>query len=110
MSVLLSRRKVLAAPLALAGCAGASPYFCKSAPPSSQRLVHANGGEPSTLDPALLLAGNGDHVVAALMDSLTSFHPITHQQAAGLATHLPPNLLDIRLFKYASIDTNWRPR
>jgi oligopeptide transport system substrate-binding protein len=23
---------------------------------------------------------------------------------------LPPNLLDFRLFKYASIDTNWRPQ
>jgi hypothetical protein len=23
---------------------------------------------------------------------------------------LPPNLLDLRLFKYASIDTDWRPR
>ena len=91
MSLPVSRRKVLAAPLAFAGCAGGSPYFCKAAAPSSQRLVHANGGEPSTLDPALLLAGNGDQVVAALLESLTSLHPITHQQAAGLATHYTVN-------------------
>ena len=87
MSLPLSRRRFLAAPLALAGCAGASPYFCRATPPSSQRLVHANGGEPSTLDPALLTGSNGDHVVATLLESLTSLHPITNQPAAALATH-----------------------
>jgi hypothetical protein len=43
-------------------------------------------GEPSSLDPAQLVGGNGDHEVAALLDSLTSLGPITYQPPAGLAT------------------------
>ena len=83
----LTRRKVLAAPLALAGSAVANPYFCRSIPPPSQRLVHANGGDPSSLDAGQLTGSNGDQVVAALLDSLTSLHTTIDQPAAGLATH-----------------------
>jgi len=49
--------------------------------------VHSNGEEPSSLDPALSAGGNGDSIVAALLDSLTSLHPVTLEPAAGLATH-----------------------
>jgi len=83
----ISRRQMLAAPLALAGCATVSPYFARTSPPSAQRLVYANGGEPSSLDPAQLRGGKGDYVVAALLESLTSLHPLTSEPAAGLATH-----------------------
>src|SRR6476620_1045124 len=83
----LSRRTLFAAPLALAGCAGASPYFGKTTPPGFQRLVYSNGEEPTSLDPAQCVGGNGDAIVAALLDSLTSLHPLTLEPAAGLATH-----------------------
>ena len=87
MSSPISRRHVLAAPLALAGCATASPYFGRTTPPGSQRLVHSNGEEPSSLDPALSIGGGNDAVVAALLDSLISFSPLTYEPAAALATH-----------------------
>src|SRR5690348_14787213 len=83
----ISRRQMIPAPLGLAGCADASLYFCKTTPPVQQRLVHSNGEEPSSLDPSQSVGGNGDNVVAALVDSLTSLHPFTLEPAAGLATH-----------------------
>jgi hypothetical protein len=43
MSSPISRRHVLAAPLALAVCASASPYFGRTTPPASQGLVYSNG-------------------------------------------------------------------
>ena len=83
----ISRRGILAAPLALAGCASASPYFGRTTPPGSQRLVYANGEEPSSLDPAQSMGGGGDNVIAALLDSLVALDPLTLEPAAGLATH-----------------------
>ena len=83
----LSRRAVVAAPLALAGCGTASPYFGRTTPPGSQRLVYANGEEPSSLDPAQSVGGNGDNVIAALLDSLIALDPLTLEPAAALATH-----------------------
>ena len=83
----ISRRGILAAPLALAGCAGASPYFGRTTPWNSQRLVYSNGSEPGSLDPAQSVGGYGDIVVAALLDSLIALDPITLQPAAALATH-----------------------
>jgi ABC-type oligopeptide transport system substrate-binding subunit len=73
--------------VALAGCAAGSPYFGKTTPPGSQRLVHSNGEEPNSLDPALAVGSNGETIVAALLDSLTALDPITLSPAAGLATH-----------------------
>ena len=49
MNTSMSRRHVLAAPLALAGCVAAGPYFGKTTPPGSQRLVHSNLGEATKL-------------------------------------------------------------
>ena len=87
MNLPLSRRRVLAAPLALAGCATAKPYFGKTTPPASQRLVHSNGEEPGTLDPAQSVGASSEIIISALLDSLTSLHPFTLEPAAGLATH-----------------------
>jgi ABC-type oligopeptide transport system substrate-binding subunit len=39
------------------------------------------------LDPAQSAGGNGDSIVAALLDSLTNLHPVTLEPAASLATH-----------------------
>jgi oligopeptide transport system substrate-binding protein len=97
MSFPVSRRGLLAAPFTLAGCTVASPYFGKTTTPGFQRLVHSNGEEPSSLDPALSAGGNGDSIVAALLDSLTSLHPLTLEPAAGLATHYD---VDSRGFRY----------
>ena len=83
----ISRRGILAAPLVLAGCASASPYFGRTTPPGSQRLVYANGEEPSSLDPAQSMGGGGDNVIAAILDSLVALDPLTLEPAAGLATH-----------------------
>ena len=54
-------------------------------------MVHSNGEEPSSLDPALSIGGGSDAVVAALLDSLIGFSPLTHQPAAALATHYTVN-------------------
>jgi oligopeptide transport system substrate-binding protein len=83
----ISRREMLGAPVVLAGCASASPYFARTIPPSTQHLVYANGEEPISLDPAQLNGSRADNVVAALLDSLTALHPFTHEPVAGLATH-----------------------
>lgn len=93
----VSRRSLLAAPIALAGCAGASPYFGRTTPPGFQRLVYSNGEEPTSLDPAQSVGGNGDSIMAALLDSLTSLHPLTLEPAAGLATHYE---VDTRSLRY----------
>ena len=87
MSSAISRRNVLAAPLALAGCATASPYFGRTTPPASQRLVYSNGEEPSSLDPAQSVGSKSEIIMTALLDSLTAFDPLTLQPAAALATH-----------------------
>src|SRR4051812_35801508 len=82
----IPRRNFLAPPLALAGCATASPCFYAKAATSSRRLVFANGGEPSTLEPTQLTGTNGDHIVATLLDPLTTLHPITNPlRPAGVA-------------------------
>ena len=91
MTESISRRKAIASPLILAGCGSASPYFGRIIPPNSRRLVHSNGEEPSTLDPAQSVGGNGDVIIAALLDSLTSLNPLTLEPAAGLATHYQAN-------------------
>src|SRR5215218_4206007 len=77
VNAFMSRREMLAAPLAVAGCAGARPYFGQTTPPHSQRLVHSNGEEPNSLDPAHALGNKGETIVAALLDSLTALHPVT---------------------------------
>jgi oligopeptide transport system substrate-binding protein len=82
-----SRRSLLAAPFALVGCTGPSPYFGRTTPPGSQRLVHSNGEEPSSLDPAQSIGAGSDAVIAGLLDSLTALSPLTQQPAAALATH-----------------------
>ena len=87
MRMPISRRHVLAAPLALAGCANPSPYFGRTRAPHLQHLVHSNGEEPSSLDPAQSVGGNGDVIIAALLESLTALDPLTLDPAAGLATH-----------------------
>src|SRR5215813_8543301 len=83
----LSRRCLLGAPLALAGCATAGPYFGRTTPPSSQRLVYSNGEEPASLDPAQSVGASSEIIMSTLLDSLTSLDPLTLEPAAGLATH-----------------------
>jgi len=83
----IARREILAAPLALVGCAAASPYFGRTTPPASQRLVYSNGEEPSSLDPAQSVGSKSEVIMTALLDSLTAFDPLTLEPAAALATH-----------------------
>ena len=83
----ISRRHALAAPFLMAGCAAASPYFGRTTPPRSQRLVHSNGEEPATLDPAHSVGASSEIIMAMLLDSLTALDPVTLEPAAGLATH-----------------------
>ena len=87
MSLTVSRRHLFAAPLALAGCATAGPYFGRTVPPRSRRLVHSNGEEPGTLDPAQSVGASSEIIMGMLLDSLTALHPVTLEPAAGLATH-----------------------
>jgi ABC-type oligopeptide transport system substrate-binding subunit len=87
MNSTISRRGLLAAPLGLAGCASANPYFGRTLPPDKQRLVHSNGEEPNSLDPALAAGNKGETIVAALLESLTALDPVTLQPMAALATH-----------------------
>src|SRR5690349_10144981 len=83
----IGRRSILAAPLAAAGCAQASPYFAPTRPPSMQRLVYSAGDEPASLDPAQCIAAKTEVIITALLESLTSLDPVSLQPAAGLATH-----------------------
>ena len=69
MSLAVSRRHLFAAPLALAGCATAGPYFGRTMPPRSRRLVHSNGEEPGTLDPAQSVGANSEIIMGMLLDS-----------------------------------------
>jgi oligopeptide transport system substrate-binding protein len=87
MSLAISRRHLIATPLALAGCATAGPYFGRTVPPRSRRLVHSNGEEPGTLDPAQSVGANSEIIIGMLLDSLTALNPVTLEPAAGLATH-----------------------
>jgi oligopeptide transport system substrate-binding protein len=66
----------------------------------------------STHDPAermLKLAECERHVLGS-MPTMPLFHNTWSILQKPFVKGMPPNLLDLRLFKYASIDTNWRPQ
>jgi ABC-type oligopeptide transport system substrate-binding subunit len=86
-SVRISRRNMLAAPLAFAACAKASDYFGSTEPPTEQRLTYVIGGEPATLDPAKTTGGFEEFIIPALFEGLTGYHPQTLEPIAALATH-----------------------
>jgi oligopeptide transport system substrate-binding protein len=73
------------------GCSTEGSYFGKTAPPSEQRLVYANGDEPESFDPAKYVGGTEMRIINALFDGLTKFHPTTLEPMAGLATHYETN-------------------
>jgi oligopeptide transport system substrate-binding protein len=66
----------------------------------------------STLDPAERLRKQAECERYALrsMPILPLWYNTWSYLQKPFVRGLPPNLLDIRLFKYASIDTNWRPQ
>jgi oligopeptide transport system substrate-binding protein len=92
MSSPISRRHVLAAPLALASCARGNDYFGKADTPRSQRLVFQLGAEPDTLDPALSQAGSEEFILPSLFEGLLTLHPTTNEPQAALATHYQSDL------------------
>ena len=83
----ISRRALLAAPLALAACAKAGDYLGTTQPPSGQELTYLIGGEPETLDPARTTGGFEEFIIPALFEGLTGYHPQTLEPMAALATH-----------------------
>jgi len=83
----LSRRSLLATPLALAACAKASEYFGTTQPPTGQQLTYLIGGEPETLDPARTPGGFCEFIIPALFEGLTGYHPQTLEPMAALAKH-----------------------
>jgi oligopeptide transport system substrate-binding protein len=72
-------------------CATGGRYFGRTAPPSEQRLVYNNALEPESLDPARVFSTNAFHIVDALFDGLTKYHPQTLEPIAALATHYETN-------------------
>src|SRR6185295_11977902 len=87
MTLPITRRQALAAPLTLAACTRREPYFGKSTPPRSQTLIYDLGTEPGSLDPATSLGGSEAYVLPALVEPLLTRHPESMEPAAGLATH-----------------------
>jgi oligopeptide transport system substrate-binding protein len=96
----ISRRHVLAAPLALASCRKHEPYFGKATPPTRQSLIYEIGGEPTSLDPATSLDGFEFYVMPALFEGLVSRDPDTLEPRAALATHykIEPSLTELTFF------------
>jgi oligopeptide transport system substrate-binding protein len=66
----------------------------------------------STLDPAERLGKQAEceRYVLRAMPLLPLWYNTWSYLQKPFVRGLPPNLLDIRLFKCASIDTNWRPQ
>jgi ABC-type oligopeptide transport system substrate-binding subunit len=84
----ISRRALCAASILAAACKrAANPYFGRTTPPNRQRLCYVLGGEPASLDPAYFFGGFESFVIPALFEGLTSYHPVTLQPMAALATH-----------------------
>src|SRR4051812_27259640 len=83
MSPAISRSHVLAA----RRLRHRKPYFGRTTPPASQRLVYSNGEEPSSLDPAQSIGSKSEIITTVLLDSLTAFDALTLQPTAALATH-----------------------
>ena len=82
---------VLAGVLALAGCSTGGQYFGKTEPPDDERLVYANAAEPETLDPQKSTGVPESHILDALFEGLTKYHPKTLEPIAALATHYETN-------------------
>jgi ABC-type oligopeptide transport system substrate-binding subunit len=82
---------LLAAMLALAGCSTGGQYFGKTVPPDGDRLIYENLAEPETLDPQKSTGVPESHVLDALFEGLTKYHPKTLEPIAALATHYETN-------------------
>ncbi len=83
----IRRRSLLAAgPLALAGCGtDRDPYFGNTAPPTGRRVVFETLAGPGSLDPSQTVNGPGEqHLLPAIFEGLTAYHPITTQPMAAL--------------------------
>ena len=127
----IHRRTILTAPLVFVACGkGEEVYFGKPEPPNTQRVGSALDNEPGSLDPAKTTGGLEFYVIPALFEGLTVYHPHLPQPMPALATHYEvsrqydqftiylqkpfaqglSNLFDIRVFKYARIDSKWRPQ
>ncbi|HWP43541.1 MAG TPA: peptide ABC transporter substrate-binding protein [Blastocatellia bacterium] len=82
---------MLVAVLMAAGCSTGGQYFGKTEPPGQQRLVYQNSAEPETLDPAKATGVPEGHIIHALFEGLTGYHPKTLEPMAALATHYETN-------------------
>src|SRR5215210_6005595 len=81
----------LAGLLLVAACSSGGAYFGKTSPPDVQRLVYENAAEPETLDPQKSTGVPESHVIDALFEGLTKYHPKTLEPMAALATHYETN-------------------
>jgi oligopeptide transport system substrate-binding protein len=82
---------ILASVIAVAGCATGGEYFGKTTPPGGGRLVYENGAEPETLDPQKSTGVPESHLLDAIFEGLTKYHPKTLEPMAALATHYETN-------------------
>ena len=84
----IPRRRVLAAPLALATCGRRDQrYFGKVTPPTRQSLIYEIASEPGGLDPATSQGASEFYIMPALLEGLVSRDPDTLEPRAALATH-----------------------
>src|ERR1051326_7130279 len=76
LSILLSALCLLASAFLLASCAPHEPRA---------DLVILNGGEPESLDPAIISGQLDGRVVQSLFEGLMRFDPVTAKPVPGLA-------------------------
>lgn len=86
--------------LAVGACRTNSPYFGRTKPPATQRLIFENAAEPGTLDPHRINSSLESRIIDALFDGLTKYHPETLEPMAALATHYETNDTNTRFTFY----------
>ncbi len=82
---------VLAGLLAFSACSTGGQYFGKITPPDKQEIIYENATEPETLDPEKATGVPESHIIDALFEGLTKYHPKTLEPMAALATHYETN-------------------
>src|SRR5262249_8950155 len=100
MNARIPRQSVLGfGPVTLASCTRREPYFGKATPPRSQTLIY-----DGTFFPLLNCTKPPfDDVLARYALNMAADRMRTQGECERhMLRGLPPNLLDIRLFKYAS--------
>ncbi len=75
----------------ISACTSSGSYFGRTTPPDGQRLIFENAAEPETLDPQKSTGVPESHVIDALFEGLTKYHPKTLEPMAALATHYETN-------------------